>query len=82
MSYTHYRSLLSLKNDNEIDYYINISINQNLSVRELQKRIKHKEYERLDEDKTIGIIIVKKDNKFIMEYCSDNRILTREYELL
>ena len=34
------------------------------------------------EDKTIGIIIVKKNNKYIMEYCSDNRIMSREYELV
>ena len=32
-----------------------------------------------NQDKTIGIIICKKDNKFIMEYCSDNRILAKEY---
>ena len=37
---------------------------------------------RINQDKTIGIIIVKKDNKFIMEYCSDKRILTKEYELV
>ena len=30
---------------------------------------------------TIGIIICKKDNHFIMEYCSDSRILSREYKL-
>ncbi len=36
----------------------------------------------INQDKTIGIIIVKKDNKFIMEYCSDKRIISREYELL
>lgn len=30
---------------------------------------------------TIGIIICKKDNKFIMEYCSDSRILSRFYEI-
>ena len=34
------------------------------------------------QDKTIGIIICKKDNKFIMEYCSDSRILAREYCVL
>ncbi len=34
------------------------------------------------QDKTIGIIICKKDNKFIMEYCSDDRIITKEYELM
>ena len=37
---------------------------------------------KVTQDITIGIIICKKDNKFIMEYCSDNRILSREYELL
>jgi len=36
----------------------------------------------INQDKTIGIIIVKKDNKYIMEYCSDNRILSKEYELV
>ena len=34
------------------------------------------------QDKTIGIIIVKKNNKFVMEYCSDKRIISREYELI
>ena len=34
---------------------------------------------KINQDKTIGIIICKKDNKFIMEYCSDDRILAREY---
>ena len=33
-------------------------------------------------DKTIGIIIVRRNNKFIMEYCSDKRILAREYEFV
>ena len=40
-----------------------------------------KNLKRTDMDKTIGIIICKKDNCFIMEYCSDKRILAREYEL-
>jgi RecB family endonuclease NucS len=35
----------------------------------------------LEENKTIGIIICKKDNVFLMEYCSDPRILSREYIL-
>ena len=41
-----------------------------------------KNLKTLDEDKTIGIIICKKDNKFIMEYCSDPRIIAKEYELV
>ena len=34
------------------------------------------------QDKTIGIIIVRKDNQFIMEYCSDERIYRTTYELV
>ena len=37
---------------------------------------------KITQDKTIGIIICKKDNHFIMEYCSDNRILSREYSFI
>ena len=37
---------------------------------------------KVTQDKTIGIIIVKKDNHFIMEYCSDDRILSREYSFV
>jgi len=36
----------------------------------------------INHNNTIGIIICKKDNKFIMEYCSDSRILSREYQLI
>ena len=36
----------------------------------------------INQDKTIGIIICKKDNKFIMEYCSDPRIYRITYELV
>ena len=31
------------------------------------------------QDNTIGIIICKKNNKYIIDYCSDNKILSREY---
>ena len=203
LSWSLYRTLLSISNKNEIEYYILICKQQNLSVRELRNRIKNKEYERLPEstknklikqekigiedniknpiiinnknnyesinekilqklileditsfmkelgegysfidneykikignrynyidlllfnikfnyyvvvelkvtdlkkehigqievymnyidnnlkginnDKTIGIIICREDNKFIMKYCSDKRILSREYKLI
>ena len=35
-----------------------------------------------EENKTIGIIICKKDNKYVIEYCSDERIISRIYELV
>jgi len=37
---------------------------------------------KISQDKTIGIIICRKDNKFIMEYCSDTRIISREYSIV
>lgn len=203
LTYTHYCELIWFDDCNKIDYYIKISVEQHLSVRELRVKIKNKEYERLEDktklkltiknrtkvsdliknpifinnknnheiisekmlqkliledipgflaelgrsftfikneykikignsynyidlllyniefncyvvvelkvtnlkkehigqievymnyidnnlkkfsqDNTIGIIICKKDNKFIMEYCSDKRIITKEYELV
>ena len=203
LSWSHYSELLSMNNIDEIKYYIMITEQQNLSVRQLREKIKNKEYERLDsvtkdkiitdnqaeiqdfiknpiviknttneeiiservlqqlilenipsfldelgsgftfvrneykikigdsynyidlllynyefncfvvvelkvtelkkehigqieiymnyidknlkkatQDKTIGIIICKKGNKFIMEYCSDKRILAKEYKLV
>ena len=41
-----------------------------------------KNLRKVTQDKTIGIIICKKNNKFIMEYCSDKRILSKEYKLI
>ena len=37
---------------------------------------------RVNQDKTIGIIICKKDNKYVIEYSSDSRIIARKYELV
>lgn len=36
LSWSHYIQLLSLKNEDEIIYYINTTINNNLNKRELQ----------------------------------------------
>ena len=41
-----------------------------------------KNLRKITQDKTIGIILCRKDNKFIMEYCSDERIKVREYKLI
>ena len=47
LSWSHYVELLSIKDDNELIYYINIAYERNLSKRELREKIKNKEYERL-----------------------------------
>lgn len=37
---------------------------------------------KVNHDKTIGIIICKQDNEYIIKYCSDDRIISRKYELI
>ena len=41
-----------------------------------------KNIKRVEQDSTIGIIICKKDNSYVMEYCSDFRIFKTTYELV
>ena len=41
-----------------------------------------KNLKKINQDKTIGIIICKKENKYVIEYSSDPRIVARTYELL
>ena len=43
LTWSHYCELLSLKDINEINYYIDISIKQNLSYRKLKEKIKKEE---------------------------------------
>ena len=35
-----------------------------------------------EENDTVGIIICKQDNEYVIKYCSDDRIIAREYELV
>ena len=49
LTVSHYRILFALEDINKINYYIKITISQNLSKRQLREKIKNKEYERLDE---------------------------------
>ncbi|MGN1342185.1 MAG: PDDEXK nuclease domain-containing protein, partial [Bacilli bacterium] len=48
----------------------------NLYMNYIDKNVKN-----IYQDKTIGIIICKRDNKFVMEYCSDDRIYRTTYVL-
>ena len=41
-----------------------------------------KHLKKISHDKTIGLIICKKNNEYIIEYSSDNRIIAKEYELV
>lgn len=87
LTWTHYRCLLSIKDDRKLAYYISIAVSQNISYRELQQRIKSKEYERvgykeeLNEPKVNTLIkepvLIKTKNipNKITEYALHNLIL-------
>jgi len=62
LTWSHYKILLPLKDTNKIKYYINECKKNNLGKRELQQKIKNKEYERLD-DKTKQKLTENKDNE-------------------
>ena len=56
LMWSHYTEILSLSNVNEINYYINITEEYNLSVRQLRERIRNKEYQRLDDKTKLKLI--------------------------
>ena len=41
-----------------------------------------KNLKKPNQDKTIGIIVCRENNEYIIEYCSDKRIIARNYELV
>lgn len=41
-----------------------------------------KNVKTMEENKTVGIIICRKDNKYVIEFCSDNRIIARKFRLV
>ena len=73
LTWSHYVELISLKNIDEIRYYIDISASQNLSRNELRNRIKSKEYERLD-NKTKEKLINKEDT-LVSDFIKDPIII-------
>ena len=73
LTWSHYCELFLIKNIDEIRYYIDISISQNLSRNELRNRIKSKEYERLD-NKTKEKLINKEDT-LVSDFIKDPIII-------
>lgn len=41
-----------------------------------------KNVKEINNNNTMGILICKRENRFVIEYCSDGRIAVREYELV
>ena len=77
LTWTHYRELLFIDDFNKINYYIDISIKQNLSSRELHDKIKNNEYERLPEE-TKEKLVNKKDVK-IKDFIKNPILIKNSY---
>ena len=88
LSWNHYVVLSRINdNNNKINYFINLSKNLNLSIRELKARIKSKEYERIGKNvdtrepkvnsliKNPILIKVKNKNEKLTEYALHQSIL-------
>ena len=73
LSKSHYCEIIWL-DENKMNYYIELSIKENLSVRQLRERVKNREYERLPE-KTKRKLITKEERK--MEDLVKNPILIK-----
>ena len=97
LTWSHYLLLLPINDFDEIIYYINISKSNNLTQRQLQYRIKIKEYERLPvetknklitEDKSEvkdllpnPILIKNRDNKEIVTEKALHNLILEDIEL-
>ena len=82
LTWSHYRELLSCRNIDKINYYLNATVKQNLSVRQLQIRVKSNEYERLPESTRNKLI--KKSASSVMDYVKNPILIknVKNYEIV
>mgnify|MGYP004452413457 CR=1 FL=1 len=73
LTWSHLYEMLPIKDINKINYYIKISEQQNLSVRELRTKIKNNEYERLDEETKLKLI--NKENTEVKDFIKEPIII-------
>ena len=74
LTWTHYLVLLSVKDSNAVNYYIDQIFKKNLSKRQLEEVIKSKEYERLPDETKNKII---KEEKLEVKDLVPNPILIK-----
>ena len=79
LSWSHILAILPINNINEINYYISISIEQNLSYRQLREKIKSKEYQRLD-DKT-KLKLINKEETVVSDFIKNSIIIRNKYNV-
>ena len=79
LSWSHYCELLSIKDIDEINYYIITTERYNLSVRELRERIKNREYQRLDNNTKLKLI--NKKELYISDTIKNPIIIKNKLEI-
>ena len=79
LTWSHYVELLSLKDVNEINYYINITEEYNLGVRELREKIKNREYQRLDYKTKLKLI--NKEEITVSDFIKNPIIIKNKYNI-
>ena len=77
LSWSHYCELLPLKDINEVNYYVKITIEQYLSKRQLRERIKNKEYQRLDDNTKLKLI--NKEETKINDFVKNPIVIHNKY---
>lgn len=79
LSWTHYRMLLSIKDENERNYYTNQVVLNHLSTRELEDMIKSKAYDRLSyaDKENIKLIDVNNSTSLTIEDMIKDPILIK-----
>lgn len=77
LTWTHFKELLSI-NISKINYYIKLSEEQNLSVRQLRLRIKNNEYERLDDETRLKLIT--KENIKIEDFIKNPVLIKNKFQ--
>ena len=79
LPWSHIRELLPLKNENAISYYLNSAINLSLTQRELNEKIKSKEYERLG-DETKNKLVTNEELK-LPDLVPDPLLIKSEFNI-
>ena len=82
LTWSHYLELFTLKDNNEIEYYIQECIKNNYGYRQLRERIKLNEYARLDE-KTKEKLLQKEEYTYeIEDYIKHPVVIKNKYNAL
>ncbi len=75
LTWTHYIKVMKLTNENERNYYINQTILNNLSTRELDNLIKSQAFERLSYADKNNIELISTDKQLTIEDMIKNPII-------